>query len=71
VYENKWSQAARLFGTRLTRGFSHLLSPIERADREEVFNKLRTELGTKGFDQLRQEGEAMSHGQVLALLQND
>jgi predicted ATPase/DNA-binding CsgD family transcriptional regulator len=69
--ESKWSQAARLFGTRLSRGFFHLLSPIERAEREGVFNTLRTELGTKVFDQLRQEGEAMSHGQVLALMKVD
>jgi hypothetical protein len=67
--EGKLERAAQLFGTRLWRGFAHTLSPIERTEREADFTALRTALGVERFEQLREEGRAMSFIQVLALAQ--
>jgi hypothetical protein len=69
--EGKIERAARLFGTRLCRGWFHALSPIERANREADFAAITTSLGAERFAQLQAEGYAMSFMQVLALAQEE
>jgi hypothetical protein len=67
VKNGYFERAARLFGTRRLRGFSHLLSPDERAAHEADRAKIRAALGEERFEQLLAEGHALSFSEVLAL----
>jgi predicted ATPase/class 3 adenylate cyclase len=68
-HEGKLERAARLFGTRLWRGFANLLSPAERAERETVFQKMRDALGSSRFETLREEGRSLRFMDLIALAQ--
>lgn len=71
VSEGKLERAARLFGTRLWRGFAHILSPIERDAREADLAEIKATLGEERFAKLRAEGYALDFLQVLALAQEE
>ena len=59
--------AARLFGTRWSRGNFYYLSPVERAQYEEALTRIKASLGEARFAQLYEEGRAMTLEQVVAL----
>jgi tetratricopeptide (TPR) repeat protein len=71
VRTGQLERAARLFGTRQWSGFSHILSPIERAEREADFAEIIAALGQERFEQLREEGRMMGFTQLLALAQEE
>jgi tetratricopeptide (TPR) repeat protein len=66
--EVKVELAARLFGTRWRRGIFYFYSPVERAQQENDLAVLKETLGEAFFDEIYQEGRAMTLGKVLALM---
>jgi predicted ATPase len=71
--EGKPAQAARLFGTRWSRGGYHYLSPDERTQRDADLADLREAMGDERFEGLYAEGQTMSLEDAVAyaLEEND
>jgi len=65
--EGKAGHAARIFGTRWSRGAYHYLSPDERDQRDADLAQLRKTLGEKRFEALYAEGQAMSLAEAVEL----
>ena len=71
VREKKMEHAARLFGTRMWRGFANLLSPLERAERTADLSEVKAFLNEERYVALQEEGSAMTFMQILALVQEE
>ena len=71
VRKGDMERAARLFGSRLWRGFAHTLSPLEHTWRAADFAAIISALGEERFAQLQAEGYAMPFMQILALTQEE
>jgi hypothetical protein len=70
--QQQYERAARMFGTRWSQGAQNLLSPVERANRQEELAEVKTALGEERFEQLYAEGQRLTFEQALALaLEND
>jgi hypothetical protein len=70
--ERQYERAARMFGTRWSRGAQNLLSPAERAGRQTELAEVKAALGEERFEQLYAEGGKLNLEQALALaLEND
>jgi hypothetical protein len=65
--EKKYERAARLFGSRWSRGAQNLISPVERDSRQEELAEVKTALGEERFEQLYEEGEKMTLEQTISL----
>ncbi len=71
VQEHQFERAARLYGTRMWRGFAHTLSPIEKAQRDADQMQLKNALGDERFTQLLGEGSMMTFMEILSLVQEE
>jgi len=60
-------EAARLFGSRWCRGYTHFLSPIEKEWRAADWNAMRNTLGDDQFEQLYEIGRVMTFAQAVDL----
>jgi tetratricopeptide (TPR) repeat protein len=65
--EGKMERAARLFGSRWSRGFLNFLSPIELARFEVSLATVKTSLGESQFNELYETSQSMTLEQALAL----
>jgi non-specific serine/threonine protein kinase len=61
-------RAAVLFSTRQAFGCRNVLTPPERAAREQLIAGIKTALGAESYQQLRKEGQNMDAGRMPALL---
>jgi predicted ATPase/DNA-binding CsgD family transcriptional regulator len=69
VRQGKVELAVRLFGSRWWRGFFNMLSPSERAIRTAIQTEMQSLLGEERYQQLSQEGQALTFMQLQAVAQ--
>jgi len=65
--KGQMATAARLFGSRWCRGYTHLLSPAEKAWRQADCEAMQAELGEARFEQLYEAGKGMTIAEATDL----